>query len=179
MSDNDGGSPLMSSDLVEFFWDHVERVLNTARDIAQVKLDLVGAQGKGVSSFRNLINHEAHIIKMGIQSAFLLPDSDPGQDDDPALDALISILNDNKFDEDSELSSAANRKDLTPMGHGIYALHQFDLLFGDLSYRLIRLFRSVLGDPLADENVGEILREDIFRSRRSLRELLRARGMPV
>jgi hypothetical protein len=179
MSDNDGGSPLMSSDLVEWFWDHVERALNTTRDIAQVKLDLAGAQGKGVSSFRNLINHEAHIIKMGIQSAFLLPDSDPSREEDPALDALIAILNDTKLDEGSELSSATNRKDLTPMGHGLYALHQFDLLFDDLAYRLIRLFRSVLEDPLADENVGEILREDIFRSRRSLRELLRERGLPV
>ena len=182
VSDNEGGDPLWSNDLVDFFWDHVQRALNISRDVAQVKLDIHGCQGKAVSSFRNLISAEASHIKMGIQSAFLLPDDDEADEDpmDAALAAVVEALQDTDEDRNKALTlKVPNRRKLTALGHGVYALAQFDLLFGELEHRLIWLFKHVLEDHFAEESVGALLRDGTARSRRSLREYLRRASVPV
>jgi hypothetical protein len=180
ISDNEGGKPLMSNELVDFFCKHVDRALNTARDVAQVKLDMQGCQGKAVSSFRNLISEEGQLVKNGARAAFLLQDDDELEEDpmDTALAAVVEALQDAEGDRADSLK-VPNRKQLSPLGHGVYTLAQFDLLFGELEQRLIWLFKHVLEDHFADESVGTLLRDGIARSRRALREYLRSFTVPV
>lgn len=186
----DGTEPLSSAEVLETITQHhLGAIEHTAYDIAQVLMR--NADGKAVTSMRNLIKAARARAVIRAQKAFLLPSSPASvvaaRDDDlvvvdEALQVVIALLQDVSGDETpgiDELAKQQSRESMSPLAHGTYILLVTDTLVEELIGEVLSLIRVLLDQHSAKEDLYALFAEVAIQHRSNLRGFLRRKGVWV